>query len=380
MKGSRSRNGEADVAKHAEKEHSMKHRWPLVTLGVIAMAVGGAPFAWADQTQTVEVPAPPSEAHAVALQVEKVLTIGETAAKSGEKEGTASANALAVGGNPLVAGQTGGSQTSDGTSEGALIELEEGALKEGGTDVEVTPYDLSVKGDKADSRAALARVGVQDIVRVDVLQSESHTTYSRGKSTGKSFSDGVHVCVLGDCKNGTGLEIVVLHSESASEGKGGSHVLRLNDVTVLSDEQVGAANEACGLTLGQNADPVLFLQALCASAAGGQGTGGSTTQKAEASVANASLLGETAIGNLFDTAASGATAPAPLPPAISAPAAAPEVVAGAVAEQAAAAAALPAAALAVTGSFAFRALMFGLGLLLIGAVIRSGGLLAGSRS
>lgn len=358
----------------------MKHRWPLVTLGVIAMAAGGAPFAWAETTSTVEVPAPPSEAHAVALQIEEVLTIGETAAKSGESEGTASANALAVGGNPLVAGETGGTQSSEGTSEGALIELEPGALKDGGTDVEVTPYDLSVKGDKADSRAALARVGVQEVVRVDVLQSESHTTYSRGKSTGTSSSDGVHLCVIGDCQNGSGLEIVVLHSESASEGKGGSHVLRLNDVTVLTDEQIGTANEACGLTLGQNADPVLFLQALCASAAGGEGAAGST-QKAEASVANVSLLGETAIGNLFDTNASGAIAP--LPPAITAPAAAPEVVQGAVAEAAQASAALPAAqteALAFTGSFALRAALFGLGLLLLGAFVRSGRRLAGSRA
>ncbi len=358
----------------------MKHRWPLVTLGVVALAAGGAPFAWADST--VEVPAPPSEAHAVALQVEKVLTIGETAAKSGEKEGTASANALAVGGNPLVAGQTGGSQSSDGATDGALIELEDGPLKEGGTDVEVTPYDLSVKGDKADSRAALARVGVSQVAKVDVLQSESHTTYSRGKSTGTSSSDGVHVCVIGDCKNGSGLELVILHSESASEGKGSSHVLRLNDVTLLTDEQIGTANEACGLTLGQNADPLLFLQALCASATGGQGTAGSATQSAQASVANTSLLGETVIGNLFDTAASGATAPAPLPPAVSAPAAAPEVVQGAVAEAAQASAALPTAqeALAFTGSYAIRALLFGLGLVLIGAFALSGRRLAVSRS
>jgi hypothetical protein len=340
----------------------MKHRWPLVTLGVVALAAGGAPFARAAE-ETVVVPAPPSEAHAVALQLEKVLTIGETAASSGQNEGTASANALGVGDNTLIAG----------ASDGALVQLEKGPLQEGGTDVEVTPYDVKVGDKTSDSRAALARAGVSSVARLDVLQSESHTTYSQGKSTGTASSDGVHLCVIGDCKNGGGLEIVVLHSESNSEGVGHSHVLRLNDVTVLTDEQLGSANDVCGLTVGKQADPVLFAQALCAGAVGGQGANGTTTDKAGSSVANVSALGEAAVGNLFDTQVAGGTAPAPIlaPAPVAAPAAAPEVVQGAVAEAAQASAALPAAAaLAFTGSFAFRALMFGFGLLLLGAVAR----------
>jgi len=357
---------------HAEKEHSMKHRWPLVTLGVVALAAGGAPFARAAEETTVVVPAPPSEAHAVALQLEKVLTIGETAASSGQNEGTASANALGVGDNTLIAGETGGSQSGKGASDGALIQLEKGPLQDGATDVEVTPYDVKVGDKTSDSRAALARAGVSSVVRLDVLQSESHTAYSQGKSTGTASSDGVHLCVIGDCKNGGGLELVVLHSESNSEGTGHSHVLRLNDVTVLTDEQLGSANDVCGLTVGKAADPVLFAQALCAGAVGGQGANGTTTEKAGSSVANVSALGEAAVGNLFDTQVAGGTAPPPTlaPAPISAPAAAPEVVQGAVAEAAQASAALPAAGLAFTGSSVFRALLFGFGLLLLGAVAR----------
>jgi hypothetical protein len=370
---------------HAEKEHSMKHRWPLVTLGVVALAAGGAPFAWGAD-QTVYVPAPPSEAHAVALELKDLLTIGETAATSGPKDGTAEATALGIGGNPLVAGETGGSQSGDGTNDGALIQLEKGPLQEGGTDVEVTPYDVGVNGKKSDSRAAAARAGVATLLRADVLQSESHTTYSDGKSSGNAASDGVHLCVIGDCKAGSGLEVVVLHSESGTEANGHSYVLRLNDTPILTDEQLGNANDVCGLTLGKPADPGLFAQVLCAGAVGGQGANGTTTENAASSVANVTALGETAAGNLFDTKVAGGTAP----PAILAPAPAPavalpEVVQGAVAEAAQASAALPAAsgALAFTGSFAFRGLLFGLGLLLLGAVARMGrrvGGLAGSRA
>jgi hypothetical protein len=356
----------------------MKHRWPLVTLGVVALAAGGAPFARAD----VEVPAPPSEAHAVALQLEKVLTIGETAASSGQNEGTASANALGVGDNTLVSGETGGSQSGNGSADGALIQLEKGPLQENGTDVEVTPYDVAVKDKKSDSRAALARAGVSQVARLDVLQSESHTTWNSGKSNGTATSDGIHLCVIGDCKKGAGLEVVILHSESMSEGTGHSYALRLNDVTVLTDEQLGSANDVCGLTVGKPADPLLFAQALCAGAVGGQGANGTTTEKAGSSVANLSALGEAAVGNLFDTQVAGGTAP-PLviAPAPAAAAAAPEVVQGAVAEAAQASAALPAApALAFTGSSVFRVLMFGFGLLLLGAVARMGRRsLAGSR-
>jgi hypothetical protein len=361
----------------------MKHRWPLVTLGVMALAAGGAPFAWAAD-QTVVVPAPPSEAHAVALQVEKVLTIGETAAKSGPDSGTASATALGIAGNPLVAGETGGSQSGDGANDGALIELEKGPLQRGGTDVEVTPYDVAVKGKNSDSRAALARAGLSTVARLDVLQSESHTTWTDGKSKGTAASDGVHVCVIGDCQKGAGLEVVVLHSESASEGTGHSYVLRLNDTPILTDEQVGKSNELCGLTVGKPKDPVLFAQALCAGAVGGQGASGTTTEKAQSSVANLTALGEQAAGNLFDTSVAGGAAPAPILQPAAAPAvpAAPEVVQGAVAQAAEAAAALPArGALASTGSFALRGLLFGFGLLLLGAAVRMGRRvgLAGSR-
>lgn len=361
----------------------MKHRWPLVTLGVIALAAGGAPLAFADE---VVVPAPPSEAHAVALQIEKVLTIGETAASSGPNEGTASATALGIAGNPLIAGETGASKSGEGEENGSLIELQQGPLQEGGTDVEVTPYDVAVKGKKSDSRAAAARVGLSQIARVDVLQSESHTTYSSGKSNGTAASDGVHVCVIGDCKNGSGLEVVVLHSESDSTGSGHSYVIRLNDTPILTDEQIGNANDVCGLTIGKSKDPLLFAQALCAGAVGGQGTSGTTTEQAGSSVANVSALGEAVVGNLFDTKVAGGTAPAPVlapAPAVTPPAA-PEVVQGAVAEAAQASAALPSAGgLAFTGSYPFRALLFGLGMLLLGVLAlmgRRAGIFAANRA
>jgi hypothetical protein len=368
------RAGQADP----EKEITMKQRWLATLVGGATLTVVGATNALAADN-TVVVPAPPSEASATALQLKGLLTIGETAARSAQDSGSASATALGVGGTSLVQGKTGGKQSGDGKQEGALVELEQGPLQESGTDVEVTPWDAAVSGPNSDARAALARVGVAGVVRVDVLHSKSKTTYTQGKSTGTSSSDGVRLCVLGcsdDKGQPGGLEIVVLHSEAESGGKGHSYVASIGDTKLVSDEDLGNPNDVCSLTVGQQRSEPVFLQALCVSAKGGAGA--EQRQEAMASVANAALLGDMIVGNLITASGAGGLAPIAAP-ALPAP---PEIVAGAAEVPAALPEAAP-SALAATGAAVMWGLLAGLITLLLGAALLFAGRLrglAGSRS
>jgi hypothetical protein len=368
------RAGQADH----EKESTMKKRWLATLVGGAALTAVGATNALAADS-TVVVPAPPSEASATALQVKGLVTIGQTAARSAQGSGSASATALGIGGNSLVQGKTGGSQSGNGKQEGALIELEKGPLAENGTDVEVTPWDAAVSGPDSTSRAALARVGVGGLVRVDVLHSKSHTTYTQGKSTGTSSSDGVRLCLLGcssDKDKPGGLEIVVLHSEAESGGTGHSYVAKIGDTRLVSDEDLGNPNDVCSLTVGDKPSQLVFLQALCVSAKGG--TGAEQRNEATASVANATLLGDMVVGNLISASGSGGLAPIATPAPIAAPA---EIVQGA----AEVPAALPAApqALAATGAAVMWGLLAGLVTLLLGTALLFAGrrrALAGSQA
>ena len=350
----------------------MKKRWLATLVGGAALAAVGATNALAADN-TVVVPAPPSEASATALQLKGILTIGQTAARSAQNSGSASATALGVGGNPLVEGRTGGNQSGDGKQDGALIELQKGPLADNGTDVEVTPWDTAVAGPDSTARAALARVGVGGVVRVDVLHSKSHTTYTQGKSTGTSSSDGVRLCLLGcssDKDKPGGLEIVVLHSEADSTGTGHSYVAKIGDTRILSDEDLGNPNDVCSLTVGQQPSQVVFLQALCVSAKGGAGA--EQRNEASASVANAAVLGDMLMGNLITASGSGGLAPIATP-AVAAPA---EIVQGAAEVPAALPQAAP-KALAATGAAIMWGLLAGLITLLLGTALLFAGRLRG---
>jgi hypothetical protein len=347
----------------------MKQRWLAAVVGGAVLTVLGVINAWAAD-ETVVIPAPPSEASATALQLKDLLTVGQTAARSAQDSGSASATALGVGGNSLVEGKTGGKQSSEGRQDGALLELEKGPLADDGTDVEVTPWDTAVAGHDSDAHAALARVGVGGLVRLDVLHSKSHTTYTQGKSTGTSSSDGARLCVLGcssDKDKANGLEVVVLHSEAESSGAAHSYVAKIGDTTLLSDEDLGNANDICSLTVGDTSQPV-FLQALCVSAKGGSGT--EQRNEATASVAGATVLGGAVVGDLITASGAGGAAPI-ASPAIALLPPAPELVQGAAAAPAAS------GALAATGAVVMWALVAGLITVLLGAVLLFTGRLRG---
>lgn len=347
----------------------MQQRWRVITFGVVGLMMGGLPVAQAQEaTQTIDVPAPPSEASAAAVQVENVLTVGETAATSAQEGGTADANALGLGSNTLVEGSTGGSQDGAGTQSGALVELDEGPGEAGDVDVEVTPFDLAVDETSADSRAALARVFLGDVANVSVLHSESHTTYSPGTSTGRSFSDGVHACVAGACEgeNADGLELVILHSEAESSGEGGSYVLRLGETTVLDDDDLGEAEDACSVTLGEESAEPLLLELLCVQATGGEGERAATGL--EATVANTAILGDTLGAAVVAAAGSGGDAPVTPAPIDLPPRVAP-VTAAVVETPAALPPAESTGVLAATGGSLLAALLAGIGLLIGGAAL-----------
>lgn len=291
----------------------MKQRWKLGVLGAVAATIGGTTAARAAETTretTIVVPAPPSKASAVALEIEDLIVIGQTAALSGPSGGEASANALGLGDSTLIEGRTGDEQNGTGSSSGSLFELEEGPGESGDLDVELTPWDLAVTQTSADARAALLRLFLGDLATMAVLQSESHTNYSPQTSTGKSSSDALYLCLLGDCAGEDGVELVLLHSETSESQSGFTYVVRINDTVIPADEdgESGQGADPCSLTLGDQTSELLRLQALCTSASGGTGED-STVLSSTASVANTSVAGDTVVGNVVGAESSGGSSP-----------------------------------------------------------------------
>ncbi|MDP9388311.1 MAG: hypothetical protein M3Q48_10485 [Actinomycetota bacterium] len=84
-----------------------------VTATVLAWSAGPA---WAQTT-----PAPPAEASTVGTDVESIVSVADTESRANQTTGTATANALEVGGTTPVSGTTGTSQNGDGSSSSSLV-------------------------------------------------------------------------------------------------------------------------------------------------------------------------------------------------------------------------------------------------------------------
>lgn len=287
----------------------------LVYLACGAMAVGPAVGAFAAAgtstapagagTATQDAPAsqpaattttaaPPAHAEAAALLIDGLLAIGHTTADAGPDSSSASANALEVGGKPLIDGTTGGTQKGNGTSSGALLDTGLTPLGQ----LQLTPWKASASGgngsSSSDADAALARLILIDpsVLKASVLQSSSHANYTSSGSTGSATSDGAVV----DAGNGA-LTVDLLHAESSSSGSGGSSYL-----ASINGNQIGTsgqANGGCTLTVPQ----VISLS--CLTASGGPGSSTASSAVGTATIADGQAPG----GELVASKSSGAKAP-----------------------------------------------------------------------
>lgn len=205
----------------------------------LAALVGGlvflTPLAAGAQTVT-PTPPPPGSAEAVAAEVEGLLAIAHTKAQVDQVTGEATANALELAGNPLLA-STGGTQVGPGTTTGGLIpNLDLGVAK-----VAVAPFTATVEKltneRRARAEAALARLVVLSpaVATIDLLQSLSEASHTDAKSTGASSTDGGVITLLGQ----GGLRIVLLHSEASTANGGSSFVIGLNDTKLISNKDIG---------------------------------------------------------------------------------------------------------------------------------------------
>jgi hypothetical protein len=221
------------------------------------------------QTSTsTSTQAPAADAHATAANVLNLLKIADTSAHSGGDGSSANADAISIDGNTLIDGKTGGSQTSQGSSSGALIDT--GATPLGS--LAVTPWSASstqsAGSNSAAAEAALLHLTLIDSKTLDVylLHSQSQSSWTPSESHSSSTSDGASAN-LGD----GALDVKVLHSESSSDGKGSSYLLSINGNEIGSSDQ---ANGQCVI----DASPLATLT--CLDASGGNGSSAADTATA----------------------------------------------------------------------------------------------------
>ena len=217
--------------------------------------------------QAVTVPAPPGEASGVAAQVGSLLDVSRTGATAGSEATSAEASVVRLGGEPLLG--LGGSQSGDGETGGALLDTEDSLPAR----VEAAPWKAAAHGNAGPTRharssAAVARAEVPDIVKAGVLTSDSEASWTDRKSSGTAVTDGVNAGLLDT------INVVLLHSETSSEGRGHSYLVGLNGTEIGTDDQLGAS-PLCALDAGS------LLSLSCLTASGGSGTDGLTSGAAE---------------------------------------------------------------------------------------------------
>jgi hypothetical protein len=220
-----------------------------------ALAVIGGVVLVTPAVAIAATPPPPGAAQAVAAQVGTIVALSRTSAGAGPAGPSSAAAPVELGGQPPSSG-FGGRQKGPGKSSGHLVDSGKSPVAQ----VQVTPWSASGEqsGDssKADAEAALARIILGDgALTVNVVQSSSHATYNGAASTGASSSDGATV-------HASGLDLVLLHSEASSSGKGFSEVAGINGNGVLTS---GDTNGSCVLTV----PGLLMLN--CLTASGGVG-------------------------------------------------------------------------------------------------------------
>jgi hypothetical protein len=236
-----------------------------------------SPFT-ARAADVIEVPAPPSSASAVALKLGSLLDVSKTGAVAHDTKKdpkpTAEASVLRL--NEQVLLGLGGTQEGVGSKDGVLIDT--GANNP--IRVEVAPWATKVEETSPDTvhsraEAALVKANVANVVKAALLHSESDATWTKGRSTGTAYSNGVELDIAS-------ISVVLLHSEVKSDGTGHSYLVGLNGNEIGTDSQLGNS-ELCSLDLS-----LLALSCLQASGGGATITPG-TPSEAAAQVAQVDL-------------------------------------------------------------------------------------------
>src|SRR5687768_11109928 len=113
----------------------MSKRW-AVAAGILAVTtIGAAGVGYADIIK-INVPAPVSTAEAVAADVAGVVGVGHTQGTTGQNTATATANAIELGGQPVI----GVTQEGVGAKADALLDTKQTPLGR----LEVAPADAKV--------------------------------------------------------------------------------------------------------------------------------------------------------------------------------------------------------------------------------------------
>jgi hypothetical protein len=275
----------------------MRRATLALALGSVIAGPAVSAFASTGSTQPAQTStaAPSADSHATAVTLDDLLKVGDTSSHAGSDSGSATASALTVGGNTLAEGKTGGSQTSPGSSSGALVDTGSTPLGQ----LAVTPWSASAahsdSGSSSSSDAALAHASLIDSKTLDVwlFHSHSDSQWNADQSSSSSSSDGASV----NAGDGA-LKVLILHSESRSGGKGSSALLSVNGNDIGSSDQ---ANGNCVVKI----PDVATLTCLDASGGSGSNNGTSTADTATATLGNST----TPQGSLTAVSSRGAKAP-----------------------------------------------------------------------
>ena len=292
--------------------------------------------------------APPGSATATAAKVGDVVRLSHSGAKADHTKADAEASAITIAGQSLP--NTGGAESGEGESKGALIDT----VDKSPVRVEVAPWHTRATGAKGSGKrsssasAALARVEVPDHAKVGLLTSDATAEHTDTKSTGTSTSNAA------DISMGNALHLVLLHSEVESAAKGNSYLVSLNGTKIGTQEQL---TELCSLS-------VPGLAALSCLTASGGTANGITTGAAEVLGVQTTLpLNPASAFATTGTVATGTTPPSILEKVAAA-------VPAAEAPRAAAAAPAPAVGLPRTGVAAASLAAAGLAGVLMGWILR----------
>ena len=223
------------------------------------LLVGLSPLSASADVAPPANPAPPSGATAAAVRLSDQVAISATEATADDSKSDAEAAVISIGGKPALG--TGGSDSGEGESKGALIDT----VDKSPVRVQVAPWSTRANGQKnskegkrtSSASAALATVEVPDHAKVKLLTSDASAEHTTMQSTGKSTSDAADITV-GD------MRFVLLHSEVDSAAKGSSYLVGLNGQKIGTQEQLG---QLCAL------DVSGVASVSCLTATGGTANG-----------------------------------------------------------------------------------------------------------
>jgi hypothetical protein len=238
--------------------------------------------------------APASHATANGLKLNPLDTcISCTAATAGPGASAGESHALRVLGNDLSAGQA----SSNGANSGALLALPANPLLGLALADWMNQAQATGISSLAHARSALvdASVGNGQVATLAVLEGLSNAAYNDSASHGDGATNAADLTLL----NG-GLGIILLHSESSSDGSQQVYVVSLNGTKLLSSDQgIG------GIPI--SIPGVIDLNLLQTGASGGLGSAAIGTI--------ADLLGSSGpVAGVLSTDSAGSAAAAPAAP------------------------------------------------------------------